>query len=129
MEPIISDLPAPLDKFPNSGIRGIVWRLQRHWPEAMPVCEVWHGEPRHPKGDRNTPHLWWGMGGGPGRRGGAAILKQVTAARRSGRERNPSDYPGIKVNSLSHGAGEPDRRLSEAVERRNDGFHLQYLNL
>jgi len=35
--------------------------------------------------------------------GGAAIVKQVTAAlaagaaRQSGRERNPVDYPGIKV--------------------------------
>ncbi len=90
--------PAPLDKFPNSGITGIVWRLQRHWPEAVLVCAVWDCEPRHPKGDRNTPHLWWGMGGG------AAILKQATAglaaraARRTGRERNPVDYPGIKVN-------------------------------
>jgi len=32
--------PAPLDKFPNSGITGIVWRLQRHWPEAVPMCAV-----------------------------------------------------------------------------------------
>jgi hypothetical protein len=29
--------------------------------------------------------------------GGAAILKQATAARRSSLERNPADYPGIKV--------------------------------
>jgi len=28
------------DKFPNSGITGIVWRLQRHWPEAVPMCAV-----------------------------------------------------------------------------------------
>jgi len=115
--------PAPLDKFPNSGITGIVWRLQRHWPEAVLVCAVWDCEPRHPKGDRNTPHLWWGMGGG------AAILKQVTAARRTGPERNPADYPGIKVNFLSHGAGEPDRRLSEAVKRRNNGSRSEHLNL
>ena len=29
--------------------------------------------------------------------GGAAILKQATAAGRTGPERNPADYPGIKV--------------------------------
>jgi len=124
VEPIVSNLPAAgwakiglravgypsrvsrkgKDKFPNSGITGIVWRLQRHWPEAVPMCAVWDCEPRHPKGDRNTPHRWWGMGGG------AAILKQATAAlaaraaRRSGPERNPADYPGIKVNlSISRG--------------------------
>jgi len=72
--------------------------------------------------------------------GGAAILKQVTAtlaalaapaaeaARRTGPERNPVDYPGIKVNFFIS-RGEPDMISAEAVKRRNNGFHLQHLNL